>query len=109
MYTKNRIIVYHNDGLTCKAIAEKINIHRNTVSKWINRYTFVNDISGLERIDGTGKNKKQNTENNSDVINEILNDKYLSLRELQTKLKERHPSLTLYKIRNILDERTGYE
>lgn len=59
MYTKTRIIVYHNDGLDITSIANKLGIHRNTVSKWISRYQNTNELSSLNRIEGTGKNKKK--------------------------------------------------
>lgn len=100
-YTKNRIIVYHNDGLNIANIAKKTGVHRNTVSKWISRYQCLNGEAGLERTEGTGYNKKQNNKSNTDVINIILNNKYLSLQQIYEILKK-DTILSIYKIRKIL-------
>lgn len=100
-YTKNRIIVYYNDGLSINDIAEKIGIHRNTVSKWIHRYKFAND-DGLKRKEGTGKNKKQNNNHDINVINIVLNNKYISLREILEALSKENINVSTYKIRKIL-------
>lgn len=58
-FDKNRIIVYYIDKMSIKLISDKTGIHRNTISKWIDRYNEYG-FNGLNRIEGTGKIKKSN-------------------------------------------------
>lgn len=108
-YEKIRIIVYYNDNLSIKDISEKMKIHRNTVSKWINRYKKDN-IDGLTRIKGTGKTEKENNDDiKINVLNIIINDKYLSINQLQLKMKDDYEiNLSSYSLTKILHN-SGYE
>jgi transposase len=103
-YEKTRIIVYHNDGLNIKSIAEKMNIHRNTISRWICRYVKFG-FDGLNRLDGTGKNKLSLSCANIEVkiIELIQNDKFLTLRGMKDKLKENDKiNISTFKIQQVL-------
>lgn len=102
-YDKHRIIVYYNDKLNITSIAEKMNLHRHTVSKWIDRY-IDNGLVGLKRVAGTGKIKPENNNQNNAImiIHLIQNDKYLSLRQIKQKLNENDINISIYKIQNIL-------
>ena len=41
---KQKIIFYYQDDRSITFISEKLNIHRNTISKWINRYNELGTI-----------------------------------------------------------------
>ena len=105
-YMKTRIIVYYSDDMNITTIAKKLNLNRNTVSKWINRY-YECGMQGLERLPGTGTIKKKSSEDDVKVINLISENKYQSLRELKNSLTKININYSIHKIRVILNSH-GY-
>lgn len=53
---KMRIIINYENGLSMREIAEKMNISKNTVSKWITEYKKTNKF---ERKQGSGRKKRR--------------------------------------------------
>ena len=103
-YEKTRIIVYYNDGSNIKSIAEKMNMHRNTISRWIQRFKNLG-FNGLDRLNGTGRNKLISFDANIElkIIELIQNDKFLTLRGLKDKLNDNDKIIiSIFKIQKIL-------
>ena len=102
-YQKYKIIFLHEEGDSIKVIANKMNINRNTVSKWINRY--IN--SNMGRITGSGRPTICSNDVILAVQNEVNNNKYINLREIKKNLADINIVLSTYTIKKVLNEH-GY-
>lgn len=107
-FQKTKIIVLHEEGYKMISIAKKVGAHRNTVSKWIDRhYEF--GLDGLNRIEGTGKTKNKPDNNEEDelkMMELLLGNKFITLRELECTLQKEHNiKMSVYKIQQLLQSR----
>ncbi len=104
-YEKNRIVIYHNDNMNINGIANKIGLHRNTVSRVISRYREYGD-EGLNRRKGTGKikNKNNDVDIGISVVKLITIHKYATLDELNKLLRQEEINISNYKLRYILHQ-----
>ena len=65
---KYEIVVRHELGHTNRRIAREMNINRNTVTKWIQKYT---EDHNVERNKGSGRFRKTDKQQDNEIINEI--------------------------------------
>ena len=101
-YQKYKIIfLYENNSI--QSIAKQLKINRNTVSKWINRYLN----SDMERQIGSGRPSKCSNDVIIAIQQEIIDNKYITLKEIKINLNKDNIDISESTIKTILNNH-GY-
>jgi transposase len=95
---KSKIIDKHNDGMSNKKISENMNLHRNVVSFWINRYYKNGSIINKKH---TGRKRKTTHEQDIIMINEIKNNEKLKSNDI---IKTKNINISDRTVRRRLNE-----
>ena len=83
-HRRNEIISLHKFGMTNNAISEKLQIHTNTVSMWINRFYEYDSIIEMKHL---GRNKKTTNEQDKKIIELAKNNKNIKTEDIVNEMK----------------------
>jgi transposase len=78
-FQKNEIVLKHSDGMSNKEISENMNLHRNVISFWINRFYKTGTIINIKQ---TGRKRKTTKEQDNKIVDEIKNNEKLKSNDL---------------------------
>lgn len=98
---KYKIIVLKEENYNINEIADKMEINRKTVMKWINNYEKNNNI---QRKKGSGRKHITSLEDNKIIINVIKMDNDLSVREIKNILEKKGIIISHSTIHRILTD-----
>lgn len=98
IYERNKIITLHDTGMTNIAIAKKMNINRNSVSLWVNRFY---DKDELIEKNHTGRRKKTTYEQDKEITNIVKNNTITKTDNIINKM-ENKPEISRSTICRIL-------
>jgi transposase len=96
------IIVRHEMGHTNIKIAKDMNIDRNTVAKWIQKYDKDKDVKNKT---GAGRHKKTNEEEDDEIINEIKKNNRATAKNIKQNLEGKGIKISTKTIINRLNEK----
>ena len=86
MQLRSQIVLYKADGLSSKAIAEKLSCSEHKVNRWVNRY-LCNGADGLRNKPGQGCKPIMDSSDEEAVIKAIENDR-LSVMKAKERWQE---------------------
>lgn len=98
---KYEIIVRHELKQTNKIIAKEMCINKNTVTKWIHKYAKDNNV---DRNEGSGRLKKTNNEQDTEIINEIKNNKLMTAPDVKEEIEKKQINVSVKTVINRLNK-----
>lgn len=98
---KYEIIILREQGEKINEIANKMNINRKAVMRWIDRYSRNNNVA---RKEGTGGKNKTSTKDDEYIIDIVKKNNNFSLKEIKNLIEKKNIFVSIATIYRILRE-----
>ena len=95
------IIIRNEQKQSSRQIAKEMNINKNTVNKWINRYT---KNESIKRLSGSGRKRKTTKDDDLIIIKSIDDTKIVTVDDININLKINNINISNSTIKNRLKE-----
>ena len=84
---KYEIVILREQNNKIDTIADKMNVNRKTVMRWLNKYNKDNNIC---RKEGSGRKNITSNKQDNKIIDIIINENDLTIHEINVKLQKKN-------------------